>query len=211
MPTGNESARFIGQVESIWKGKAQNQSCLYVKLTLFNVGPLHKFSNMNVLINQNEVGMCRAKVIISQLSWTNKFQGNRLRNNTILPHFWREIVASLNVQHDCILEKCSFITNPFQPKGSQEEVNKPSTIIQHKDDRSYILNAASLASISWHQKFSSLTHPPITSEQWKSAVQHGMKKWSLVTFPQPHTAFANPPILSSFQFPCVIYLFLYTK
>ncbi|KNZ53210.1 hypothetical protein VP01_3304g2, partial [Puccinia sorghi] len=47
--TGNEAARFIGQVESIWKGKTQNQSCLYIKLTLFNIGPLHNFYNMNVL------------------------------------------------------------------------------------------------------------------------------------------------------------------
>ncbi|KNZ46865.1 hypothetical protein VP01_688g1, partial [Puccinia sorghi] len=50
------------------------------------------------------------------------------------------------------------------------------TIIHHKDNKTYILNAASLSSISWCQKFSFLTHPPITSSQWKQADQQGMKK-----------------------------------
>ncbi|KNZ49633.1 hypothetical protein VP01_4890g2 [Puccinia sorghi] len=148
VPTGNEAVRFIGQVEYIWKGKAQNQSCLYIKLTLFNVGPLHNFYNMNFLVNQNEVGMCRAV----------------------------EIVACLNVQHDCFSANCSFINNPA-PHNNSQEGNPPRTIIQHKDDKTYILNAASLSSISWRQNSSSLTHPPIASAQWKQVVQHEMKKW----------------------------------
>ena len=166
----------MGRVESIWKGEARNRTCLYVKLSRFNVGPLHNFYNMNVLINQNEVGMCKAMVSISKLACTNNTHGNRLASHTVLSYFLQEIVACLNVQHDCYSAKCSFINNPA-PRNNSQEGNPPSTIIQHKDDKTYILNAASLSSISWRQKFSSLTHPPITSAQWKQAVHNGMKKW----------------------------------
>ncbi|KNZ45302.1 hypothetical protein VP01_827g4 [Puccinia sorghi] len=118
VPTGNEAARFIGKVKLIWKGNVKNQSCIYIKLTLFNVGPLHNFYNMN------------------------------------------EIVSCLNFQHDCFSAKCSSINNPA-PHNYSQEGNPPRTIIQHKDDKAYILNAASLSSISWHQNFSSLNQCPV--------------------------------------------------
>ncbi|EFP91561.2 uncharacterized protein PGTG_17615 [Puccinia graminis f. sp. tritici CRL 75-36-700-3] len=58
----NKSPKFIGRVESIWKGQFPNRKTLYVKITRFQVKSIDQFYNMTALVNEKTIEFYLASV-----------------------------------------------------------------------------------------------------------------------------------------------------
>ncbi|KAI9625284.1 hypothetical protein KEM48_010973 [Puccinia striiformis f. sp. tritici PST-130] len=90
------------------------------------------------------------------------------------------ILTGLNVQHDCHQSGCQLEATRTaiveRRKSSQKNLE-----LNHRDEDRYIINFSSLASVSWHRKFSDLLFSSPTQLEWIDIMHDGLNEWSRVT------------------------------
>ena len=89
----------------------------------------------------------------------------------------KDIVACLNVQHDCHNGKCKTIETVIPPQGSREG-HIHSRNIDHTDNEHYILNVCSHHAARYHQMLSNLYFTTPNQTQLNEMVAPSVQKWA---------------------------------
>ncbi|POW12526.1 hypothetical protein PSHT_08047 [Puccinia striiformis] len=108
------------------------------------------------------------------------------------------ILTGLNVQHDCHQSGCQLEATRTaiveRRKSSQKNLE-----LNHRDEDRYIINFSSLASVSWHRKFSDLLFSSPTQLEWIDIMHDGLNEWSRVTEKQATKANKKKTTISGGQ------------
>ncbi|KAI7952858.1 hypothetical protein MJO29_008489 [Puccinia striiformis f. sp. tritici] len=108
------------------------------------------------------------------------------------------IMTGLNVQHDCHRGGCQLEatrTSVVERRKSSEKKLE----LNHRDEDRYIINCASLASVSWHRKFSELVVSSPTQLEWLNTMHDGLNAWSKVVEKKETKAKKKKPTVSARQ------------
>jgi len=86
------------------------------------------------------------------------------------------IVAGLNVQHDCHHGECELTLTQIACVERRQSSTKSLELV-HKDNNHYVINTAALSSQVWHWKAAQLQFLSPGPLCWINVMHDGLKKW----------------------------------
>ncbi|EFP82044.1 uncharacterized protein PGTG_07441 [Puccinia graminis f. sp. tritici CRL 75-36-700-3] len=109
----------------------------------------------------------------------------------------KDVVSTLNVQHDCHKGQCS-IDLTKKKKLEQEAIGRYVGEVTHTDNINYIVNLASLSSVDAHRNYSGVTVEAVDCKEQLRGVHEGLAQWHLAgtkTGPPEPPVVVDPSLL----------------
>ncbi|OAV86099.1 hypothetical protein PTTG_30083 [Puccinia triticina 1-1 BBBD Race 1] len=140
----------VGRVDMLWEAEKPTGSFLFVCLTPFEFGGISEFYNMREIFQAGE-----GQFISVQ-----------------------NIVAVINVQHDCHKSKCS-VTLSKKVRVERQDTENLVGELTHANKTSYIVNVAALSSPLAHREFSEIHLQRVEPLAQIRCLHEGITQWHL--------------------------------
>ncbi|KAA1123802.1 hypothetical protein PGTUg99_020863 [Puccinia graminis f. sp. tritici] len=139
---------LVGQVNSIWEVMWPHGSVMMVHVDVFQMGIIDEHYEMRRLERLDQDFTVDAEAIF----------------------------GSINVQHNCELADCG-ISNTKVVYKERKECATRVGVVNHIDQRHFLINASSLTNPELHRKISDLPIRDVTPDEWVDCINAGLSAW----------------------------------